>query len=31
MSRIAKKYGGQYSWNWEEDKKVFTAHVIFDR
>ena len=31
ISRIAKKYGGQYSWNWEEDKKVFTAHVIFER
>ena len=31
ISCIAKKYGGQYSWNWEEDKKVFTAHVIFER
>lgn len=31
ISRIAKKYGGQYSWNWNEDKKIFTACVLFER
>lgn len=31
VSRIAKKYDGKYDWSWDEDKKIFTARVTFER
>ena len=31
ISRIAKKYGGQFDWSWDGGKKIFTARVTFER
>ena len=31
ISRIAKKYGGSYTWSWDALSSVFTARVVFER